>query len=314
MTTDDGARTIVTPLLERELTPSPTAQELEQWRRGALVTADPSTVLGALLSSFEGLSVEHDGVRATIRWFGSKVYAGEKSLFVLVDLSTTEARAAVLALERGHERLFGVPVSPDATARMEHALRDAIDQCGVDGSLPESHFFGAVSQFLQELPGRIMASPPAESLGRWVLDHGIVELLGEVCERPLARGQRLSVHIRRDESTLQPAKGSIAFAPMIAVRRTGAGGRALGETEQQISLGFLGTDTMFEPPPDTAHQTAALEALRRWKARLARRIARWPGAGARSLMPMDLPWPTSPLDLAVQAARHGPPRPRTSAG
>lgn len=294
---------IVTPLLERELTASPTSQALEQWRRNIHVTAAPSTVLGALLSKFDGLSVEHEGVRATIRWFGSTVYAGEKGLVVLMELSTAEARAAVLALERGYERLFGVPVSPDAAPRIEDLLRRTIEQSSIDGSLPATHFFGAVSEFLGELPGRLVAEAPAESLGSWVLEHAIPEIFGEAGELSLPRGQRLSVHIREGDSPFQRAKGGTFFAPMVDIRRTGAKGKLLGALEQQIPLGYLGTDTMFEPLPDAAHRRAALEALRRWRAQLARRIARMPTAEAKSLMPMDLPWPTSPLDLAVQTLR-----------
>lgn len=295
---------IVTPLLERELTASPTSQALAQWRRNTHVTADPSTVLGALLSRLDGLSVEHEGVRATIRWFGCTVYAGEKGLLVLMELSTAEARAAVLALERGYERLFGAPVSPDAAARIEDLLRHTIEQCSIDGSLPETHFFGAVSEFLADLPDRLVAEAPAESLGSWVVEHLIPEILGEAGELALARGQRLSVHIRPGDSPFQRAKGGTSFVPMVDIRRTGAKGKLLGAVEQQIPLGYLGTDTMFEPLPDAVHRRAALEVLRRWRARLARRIARMPSANAKSLMPMDLPWPTSPLDLAVQALRH----------
>lgn len=305
---------LVTPLLERELTASPTMQEVEQWRRRADLPADPSTVLGALLSRFDGLSVEHDGVRATIRWFGSTVVAGEKSLFVLMELWAEGAHAAVLGLDRGHDRVFGVPVSQDATARIEHVLRDTIEQLRAHGPLREAHFLGFVADFLQGLPRRLVASAPAESLGSWVLEHGIPELLGEACELPLARGQRLTVHVRKDESTFQPAKDGVWFAPVVEARRTGAKGKLLGETEQQVSMGFLGSDTMYEPLPDAAHRGAALEVLRRWKMELARRVARLPSAEVRSLMPMDLPWPTSPLALAVQALRHGPPGPRTSAG
>jgi hypothetical protein len=56
-------------------------------------------VLGALLAKFDGILIEHGGTRATIRWFGSTVYAGEKSLFVLMELATSEARAGVLELD-----------------------------------------------------------------------------------------------------------------------------------------------------------------------------------------------------------------------
>lgn len=305
---------IVTPLLERELTASPTMQELEQWRRREEVVADPATVLGALLSKFDGLSVEHGGVCATLRWFGSTVYAGEKALFALMELSTAEARAAVLTLERGYERLFGVPVSPDAAARIEDLLRHTIEQCSVEGRLPETYFFGAASEFLKDLPERLVGEAPAESLGSWILHHVIPELLGDAGELPLPRGQRLSVHIRQDDSTVQPAKGGVWFGPMVEIRRTSAKGKLLGATEQQVSLGHLGTDTMFDPLPDAARRRAALEVVQRWKAELARRIRRMPTAEARSLMPMDVPWPTSPLDLAVQTLRHGPCGPRPSAG
>lgn len=314
MAVEDNPKVLVTPLLDRELTASPTLQEVEQWRRRTDLTADPSTVLGALLSRFDGLSVEHNGVRATLRWFGSTVYAGEKSLFVLMELSTSGARAAVLELARGYDRVLGVPVSPDATARIESAMHQAIEQYSVGGSLLEAHFLGVAAELLQDLPGRLAASAPAESIGSWVLEHGIPELLGEVCALPLARGQRLSVHMRKDESTLQPAKDGDWFAPVVEIRRTGAKGKLLSETEQQVSVGFLGTDTRFEPLPDAPRCQAALDVLRRWKTELARRIERLPSAEARSLMPMDVPWPTSPLALAVQALRYGPPGPRTSAG
>jgi hypothetical protein len=307
MTIERDVEMIVTPLLERELTASPTSQDLDRWRLQNHVTAAPSTVLGALLSTFDGLSAEHRGVRATIRWFGSTIYAGEKGLCVLMELSTAEARAAVLALERGYERLFGLPVSPDAAARIEELLRQTIEQSSIDGSLPETHFFGAVSEFLQDLPGRLVAEAPAQSLGSFVIEHMIPEILGEAGALPLSRGQRLSVHIRKDDSTFQRAKDGTWFAPIVELRRTNAKGKLLGATAQQIQVGYLGTDTMFEPPPDASHRRAALEALRRWKAALARRIARMPTAGAKSLMPMDVPWPKSPLDLAVQALRHGPP-------
>lgn len=314
MTVEHDLEILVTPLLERELTASPTMHEIEQWRRRAEITADPSTVLGALLSRFDGLSVEHNQVRATIRWFGSSVVAGEKSLLVLMELSTADARAAVLELDRGHDRVFGVPVAKDATARIDDVLRQTIEQHSVDGRLPEAHFFGTVAEFLRNLPGRLVAPTPAESLGSWVIEHGISELLGEACEVPLARGQRLSVHVRNHGASLQAAKDGIWFAPLVEIRRTGAKGKLLDETEQQMSVGFLGTDAMFEPVPDADHCRVALEVLRRWKTELARRIARLPSAQVRSLMPMDLPWPTSPLALAVQALRHGPPGCRTSAG
>lgn len=308
---------VVDPHLEADLTASPTPERVEAWRRrigGAGVTADPSTVLGALLTRFDGLSVEHDGAQATLRWCGTTVVGGEKCLVTRMELSTARAHTAVLALARHGERLFGVPVSTDARSRIEELLRETIAQHGDEGSLPEERFVGVVNEALQELPRRIAATPPAESLGSWVREHGIRELVAEPYEVPLARSQRLVVLLRKEDSTLQPARDGVWFAPVVSLRRISARGKVLSETEQQIFVGFLGADTMFEPLPDAARQAAALEVLRRWKAALVKRIARHPKAGAKSSMPMDLPWPTSPTDLVVQTLRHGPAGPRPVAG
>jgi hypothetical protein len=281
---------LVDPHLERELGASPTAQQVEEWRRRIAVTADPSTVLGALLSRFDGLSVEHNGVRATIRWFGAITYACEKCLVVFMELSTGEARAGVLALARHCERLLGLPVSPDAAARLEELLRDTIEESCVEGALPETHFSGTVYEFFRSLPARLLASAPAESLGNWVLERVIPELVGEACEVPLPRSRRLVVLVRADDTPLQPAEQGIWFAPIVSIRRISAKGKLLSETEQQVYVGFLGTDTRFEPLPDAAHRSAALEVLRRWKGELARRIARQPNAASKDLVPMNLAW------------------------
>ncbi len=304
----------ITPLLEAELTASPTAETLERWRQRVAVTADPSTVLGALLTRFEGLSLEHGGVRATLRWFGSTVYAGEQGLFVLVELATCDARVAVLALDRGYDRVLRAPVSSDVGARLEDALREAIEACSENGSLAEAHFFGAVSEFLMGLPGRLVASAPTESLGSWVLDQGAAALLGPMCERPLSRGQKLTVQLRADEGSVQPAKDGVWFAPVVEIRRVNAKAKILEKTEQHVPLGLLGTDTMYEPLPDSSRRSAALEVLQRWKAELSGRIARQSPSDAKSLMPAELPWPTSPLALIVQTLRHGAAGPRPRAG
>ncbi len=306
MTIDPEIKLLVTPLLDREIGPSPSMRAVEDWRRRADLPADPSTVAGALSSKFEGLSVEHRGVKATLRWLGSTVYAGEKGVFVLLELSTDNARAAVLELERGYDRVLGVPVSSDATERIQSALRDTIELCCADRPPHEVEFMGIVAEFLRPLPQRLAATAPAESLGSWLLEQGISELLGQVCDLPLTRGQRFSVHVRKDESAFQPAKDGVWFMPIVEARCTGARGKRLAGTEQQISIGLIGTDTMYEPLPDAARCKAALTVLRRWKTTLARRLARLPGADVRSLLPMDLPWPTSPIELAVQTLRRDP--------
>lgn len=296
---------LVTPLLERELPASPSMEQVERWRERACLTGARPSALGGFLASFEGLSIEHAGVRATVRWLGSTVLAGEKGVFALIELSTDEARAAVLVLERGHDRALGVPVATDAKARIEGLLRENIEVYTADEPLREDCFFGLAAEVLQELPRRLAAPAPAESLGRWVLDHGLDEVLGEVCDCPLADGHRLTVRARRVESTLQPAKDGVWFAPVVEVHRTGAKGKRLGEAEQQVHLGFLGIDAMYEPVPDAARRGAAIEALRGWKTELAASIARLSSRKTRSLMPMDLPWPTPPVELAVEALRHG---------
>lgn len=305
MAVESEIEVVVTPLLERELGVSPSMQDVEGWRRRVGVVASSSTVLGALLSRFDGVSVEHKGVRATVRGFGTTVVAGETGVFVLMEVSSGDAHAVVLALDRGHDRVLGVPVAEDATARLEGVLRDTIEQCVGDGPLLQVQFFGVVSEFLQGLPRQLAAAAPPESLGRWVLEHGIPEILGEVCGCDLARGQRLTVHVRGGEASLQAGKDGVWFAPVVEIRRTGARGKRLGETEQQISIGSLGTDTMYEAVPDAARCEAAIAVLRRWKATLGRRIGRLPSSEVRSLMAMDLPWPASPLGLAVEALRHG---------
>lgn len=300
---------VVTPHLEGELPPSSTPEEVDAWRRRHHVAADRATVLGALLTRFEGLSVEHAGVRATVRWFATMEYAGERGLVVLLELATAEARAAVVALERGWERVFGVPVCPDPEARMEALLRDTLDQCLVDGALPAAHFFGAACEFLQAVAPRLVGEAPPESLGRWLADEGIRELVGDLGEVALsagqARGQRLSVHLRVDDATLQPAKGGVWVTPTVELRRVGARGNVLDATEQAVSLGFVGTDAMFEALPGSEARRAGLAALRRWRAGLAKRIAKIPASEAKSAMPMDLPWGTSPVELAVRAVKRG---------
>lgn len=300
---------VVTPHFERELPPSSTPEDIDAWRRRHLVAADPATVLGALLSRFEGLSVEHAGVRATVRWFATLEYAGEKALVVLLALATAEARAEVLAMERGWDRVFGVPVCPDPEARMETLLRDTLDQRLVDGALPEAYFFGAACEFLQGVAPRLVGEAPRESFGQWLVEEGIRELAGDLGEVALsagqARGQRLSVHLRVRDATLQPAKGGVWVTPIVELRRVGARGNVLDATEQAVSLGFVGTDAMFEPLPDAAARKAGLAALRRWRAGLAKRIAKIPASEAKGLMPMDLPWGTSPVELAVRAVKRG---------
>lgn len=305
------AKLVVSPLLAKELGDSPTVGELAAFRPACVPSA--KTVLGAL-SELDRLSVEHAGVRATVLWIASNLVHGERAVIGAVELRTTSAAATVVEVERGFDRALGVPAAPDARERAAQHLRATIELCLLDDSLPAECFSSTVADFLRELPARLAAAAPEASLGRWVLDHGLSALEGETGVLALARGQRLSVHLCREGDAHARVKDGIAVTLSVELRRVGKGGKVLSAVAQPISMGLVGADTMFEAPPDQARREAAIEALRRWKAEVARRVAEMPTRGAASLMPMDLPWPTAPIALAVQALRHGAPGPRPLAG
>ena len=95
----------------------------------------------------------------------------------------------------------------------------------------------------------------------WVVEQVLRELVGPVGEVKLNRGQRLLVAIQADENPLQPAKDGAWFAPVVALRRVGAKGKSLQESEQQVFLSFIGIDTGYEALPDAARCQAGLDVL-----------------------------------------------------
>lgn len=306
---------VVSPLLERELGARPSLADLDRWDAAAPRRPyGPTSVAAALTSRFDGLEVDHRGARAVVRRLGVRTYAGEAGLWALVDLDAGGASRRVIALDRGFERALGVPARDDAREAFEGALREVVDEYAGDDGLAPDAFFGVVSELLARLPAALAAPAPAASLGAWVVERVTAALTGELAAVDGGRGARVEVHASASPASFAPCRDGLTFTPEIRVRRVGARGRVASESAMEIPLGLLGVDTLHEPPPPAARAADALDAVARWKAELRRRLAATDPAALRSATPMDLPLPTSPVALAVQAARHGAPGDRPAAG